>query len=724
MLQLEKSQKNYLIGECVSLVILTIAIIISCCHALQTLYPSIAISSEIYYVIMLILGCVILCALQSKIGFRIYILLLLSFFVWLSFADIGYDPIDEAQHFEYINHIVEFHKLPIWGDPVNSQYLNAADNSFVEISKNMVNYEVVQSPLYYILMAVISAKISNAYIRFHVCRLVSLCSVLIVFFLVNKTIYYMKDHGILKINNVIYRMALALTIFNPGYLYRMSRLNNESLVCVLMATLLHFSVKCITEGYTKRLYWILSIICVALFLTKTTSIYAYAAYGIIILSQKKIKEAIMPVIVGAACAVPWFAFNYISYGRFTAMKQHIEYILPIVNPNNEKINLFEACFDILPFSFFSAQEVNYSLGELFWLAFFWIVVVFLIIDAIFTYAIRKKSVLTSSESMPKVEVINFWCAILLILAIVCLAAGTIFTRINAIIGRYFYPVCIVIIILLLTSNVNSKKIKLYTVYTFVLILTIITTKAFVTFTDRIFTNENLYGSHVTNIVMSDITDDNWNHGVSWDGQKLLINNNGANYSILSGRAISLGDQKSIIIRPEENGEYVYLHLTNAIDAKRVDTNIVKLGSTIQNIPYNTDADILLEGIEDKPICQEITIKENVTLTGFQVQLATYWDTNYDAFINYKLSDSHGNVILEGDSYIENIADNAYTTISLTEPIQVQENEILRWTFTIDNSENKPIAVYVTQNDMYSDGTLYFNNEEKSELDICFKLCVN
>ena len=178
---MEKSQKNYLIGECVSLVILTIAIIISCCHALQTLYPSIAISSEIYYVIMLILGCVILCALQSKIGFRIYILLLLSFFVWLSFADIGYDPIDEAQHFEYINHIVEFHKLPIWGDPVNSQYLNAADNSFVEISKNMVNYEVVQSPLYYILMAVISAKISNAYIRFHVCRLVSLCSVLIVF---------------------------------------------------------------------------------------------------------------------------------------------------------------------------------------------------------------------------------------------------------------------------------------------------------------------------------------------------------------------------------------------------------------------------------------------------------------------------------------------------------------------------------------------------------------
>lgn len=676
---------------------------------------------------MLIFGCVIVCALQSETGFKIYILLLLSFFVWLSFSDTVYSLIDESLHFEYINHIIDFHKLPMWGDPVNAQYLNAAGVSLVEINENVVNYEVVQAPLYYIIMATVSAGISDAYMRFHVCRLVSLLFVLIVFYFVNKTICYMNDRKIIKVNEIIYRIALSLTIFNPGYLYRMSRLSNESLACVLMAALLYFSVKCITEGYNKKFYWILSFICVALFLTKTTSIYVYAAFGLIVLFQKKIKEAIIPVIVSAGCTVPWFMFNYISCGELTAMKQHVQYILPIVNPKNERINLFEGYFDTFSFSFFSGEEVNYSTGELFWIAFFWIIALFVVINAIFTYVVRKREnyINTQLKSISTSEKIDFWCAILIVSAIGCLSAGSIFTHINSLRGRYFYPTCVAIIILLLTSNADNKRIRQYTGCTFILILTIITTRAFVTFTDRVFTNENLFGIRATDISMLDITDNNWNHGVSWDGQTLLMDNNGFDYSMLVGRAISLDNQKSIINRSEEHGEYIYIYLTSGIDAKRVNTNIAKLeGSISQEVPYNTNADFFLEGIEGNSICQEITIKKDATLTGFQVQFATYCDTNYSASVNYQLSDSHENIISEGSNYIENIDDNAYATILLTDPIHVKENDRLRWTFTIDNSEDKPIAIYVTQNDTYSDGTLYFNNEEKKDLDICFKLCVN
>lgn len=192
----EKNDKKYIVVEFLSLIILAIIIFFSCSHAMQTLCSSIITSQEIYYLVMLILGCVIVCALQSETGFKIYILLLLSFFVWLSFSDTVYSLIDESLHFEYINHIIDFHKLPMWGDPVNAQYLNAAGVSLVEINENVVNYEVVQAPLYYIIMATVSAGISDAYMRFHVCRLVSLLFVLIVFYFVNKTICYMNDHDV------------------------------------------------------------------------------------------------------------------------------------------------------------------------------------------------------------------------------------------------------------------------------------------------------------------------------------------------------------------------------------------------------------------------------------------------------------------------------------------------------------------------------------------------
>ncbi len=722
-----RENKKCLAVGCISGIVLAILIYFACRNAMMTLSSGIVTSKKLYYLIMLIVGCIIFCALKSRKCFIAYIIILFSFFVWLSFADVSYSPTDETMNFEYINHIIEFLELPTFDDAVDYSYLNAANNGFNEIPETAINYEAVQAPLYYIVMAVIGGAITNAYIRFHVLRVISLLSALIVFGLVNRTISYMQSKGLIQIDFFVYRMALVLTIFNPGYLYRASRLNNEMLVCILMAALLYFSVRCIAEGYCKKYYWILSFICVSLFLTKNTAIYVYALFGMIVLYQKKIKEAIIPVVVGGVCTFPWFAFNYNRYGSLTAMGKHLEYVLPIANPEGKGVDLFDAFFNILPYTFFSGEEVAYSYGEKFWLGSFLIIVIFLVVNALVSSAaVLKKIYRHEINGMNKRDAIHFGCAMLLVFAAVCLVAGTISTKLCSVRGRYFYAPCIVIVILLLIEfEEGEERIRKYVYFILIAVAAIGVTRNLITFTDKVFKNQGLYGVGVSQIGMEDIVDKNWNHGVARGGEYLLVAQDGSNYKLLIGRHVILGDQESIIQNIRNEGEYVYLILRKKIDAKFVESNIVRLGELYESNSYNTEGDItIIENIEGQEVAQEISIKEDGLVIGFEIQLGTYNDTDYDASVNYRITDIGGNVVTDGNQYIEDVVNDKYAEIYFDRPIEVKKDSMLLLSFTIDNGENKPLAAYITQDDAYPDGKLYLDNKERVDQDIRFKLWTN
>lgn len=707
-------------------IILTVTIVIACflCKNASESLNNIVTSTEIYYFILLIFCFNVFFAIKSKHYFVVYVLFLIAFFAWLSFADISYSPIDEVMNFENINHIIDNHELYTFNDEINYPYLNDANSSFNSISNitNSTNYEAVQAPLFYILFAIIGSFSSDAYVRLHLFRIISLLCVLIVFYFVHKTVNLLDNKEVLKVDRQIYRMLLLLTIFNPGYLYRASRLNNDILVCVLTAVLVYYAIKCVVDGYSKRFYWLLSFISSALFLTKYTAIYAYVVLGIVALYQKKIKEAIFPVCVGGLLTIPWFAFNVGTYGSLTSMKLHLDFIIPVTNPQKLNIDIFNAVFGELPITFFLTEEIACSSGELLWLGLFLIISMFMVLNEIFTTAIKLKNIKWKINTFEVKDIVKIICVALLISTMLLLVSGAISTKLPSIKGRYLYGSSIAIIFLFLCYyDKLTQNIKLYLGLIGIIIITIAETRCITTLMDKVFTNEKIYASKMYELELCDLTDSNWNHGVGRFAPCLLVNNDGLNYNALVGRYLEISDQEALVQSIQEHGDCVWIILNKSIDADNVDSNIVKLENMYEETPVNTTVTANESNIEQQEVCQKIMVDSNGKIVGFEVMLGTYCDTDYDALVYYKILTNTNTVLTEGKQILENIADNTYASIYFDRPVSIQKNEEISIYFTIDNEVDKPIAMYISENDMYMDGELYINGSEMTGKDAVLKI---
>lgn len=714
-----REKTNTILGH-IALIIMIITAYFLCKNAFETM-ENVFASTEIYYMVMLVFFLNVLFAIKSRYYFIIHVALLLTFFAWLSFADISYSPIDECMNFENINHIIDNHELYTFNDEINYTYLNEANEGFNSVT-NGTNYEAVQAPLYYILLVVIGGGISNAYVRLHFFRMISLLCVLVVFCFVHKAVRLLELKEIIKGDGQIYRMSLLLTIFNPGYLYRASRLNNETLVCVLMAMLVYYAIKSIVYGYSPKSYWILSFISSALFLTKYTAIYAYVVFGIIALYQRKIKEAILPICVGGFLTVPWFAFNMATYGSLTAMEQHLEFVFPIVNPRKLNVDIFDGFFGTLPITFFSSEEVAFPSGEALWLGCFFIAVMFVVLNEVVAKIVKLKNNKWRVNEFDIEELVNIICVALIISAMLCLIAGSISTKMHSIRGRYIYgPSIVFVFLFLFYYDKILKNIRPYFLLAGVLIIAIAETRCVTSFTDRVFRNEKVYASAMYELELHDLTDSNWNHGVGRFGPSLLADNDGSNYNVLIGRYLEISDQGALIQSIQEDGDYVWITLNKSIDADTVNSNIVKLENMYEENSVNTTVTDNEGNIEQQEVCQKIMTNSNGKIAGFEVMLGTYCDADYDALVHYKVLTDTDTVLMEGEQALENIADNAYTSIYFDRPISVHKNEKLSICFSIDNEADKQIALYTSKNDMYQDGELYINGCELAGKDAVLKI---
>lgn len=728
-----KKEKYFILGL-LSLVLTIVFLIYNLWFAKHHLVSQLMGNTWRYYLFMLLIILDVFFSVKDKKVCVLYVGALFCFFSWLSFADIYYSHIDEYFHFDNINCIVSNNKLKTFEDVRDSAFLNKA-NDGVDSIYDGVNYEAVQAPLYYLIFAIVGKFIDSAYLRYHIFRLLGLFLVLIVYYFVRKTIHYLVSNKVTSVNNELFRLGILLTVFNPAYLYRASRISNEILVCVLFAILLYTTVKCIIRGYNLKYYWALTIICAMLFLTKSTAIYAYVIVLTVIIMQKKIKPIVIPALVSSIPIIMWFAFNYKTYGSMTAMKEHLDIVIPISNPDRLPPDLFNAFFNLFAGTYFTGEEVAIPQGEWIWVNTVCIIALVFVVHIIKKIISDLKGKKVVFDEYDKKCWVNIICVILIISCIFCLAMGTISTKIVSLRGRYFYGPCIVFVVLLVLNNeFFTETLSKYILLICIIAVGIVANRHVNTYVDRVYTHECLFASEVNEIELADLTDDSWQHGYSRNGNSLLVEVNEMNkrddFQILIDHPISNGHSYATITKVSDKyvvgeKEYIELYTNVHLDATISDDNhlIVKRACSLKN--YNIgQIGFYLNSMEEQEISQTLQIKDDCSVWGIEVLLGTYGVENYSALVSYKIMDETGNEIKCSQQKLDLIQDTEYSRIYFDAPVEMKKGEKVKLSFIYDNDENLPITLGVSKHNTYPEGELYISGSKKKKLDMGIKLLVN
>lgn len=316
----------------------------------------------LYAISAAVAGLCIFFACRTYGFFRLYSAVLLSLFAISAFVDMGYSPVDEAAHFEYAVHLFNTWTLPVLGE----QYLWDADavNSvnFCETTPGTINHEAMQGPVYYIFLALFGSAIKDSTACFIAFRIIGLLLAVCTAVGLNKLTRSL--FGLSVSQSPACRLLMLLTILSPGYLYRAARLNNEIMVCFLFAVLLYQFFLSFKDNRTYR-YWLVSLLSVLLFLTKSTAIYCMIFPALLILFHLRDKRkltVIASLSVSGLIALPWFKFNLETYQALTGAQKHFHFVTDVlqVNPYHIGADYLDAFLNFLPLSFFGGGEIALS----------------------------------------------------------------------------------------------------------------------------------------------------------------------------------------------------------------------------------------------------------------------------------------------------------------------------------------------------------------------------
>ena len=723
-------RRNHTSGGLLVLVITIAFYFCLCICARYTWAASVAISYRNYYLLMILFAFAAYFASKNWKLFAVVVVLQFVFFGWLTFSDVIYSNADESGHFDLINHIVSHNSLQTFKENKDFIYLNAANDSVNEITED-VNHEAVQAPFYYMVMALFGKLVKNAYARLHLFRLLSLFFILIVFCFVHKTIKLLSNHGFF-IDEDIYRISLLLTVFSPGCMLRASRVNNETMTCVLISILVYVAVRCLIYGFSIKSYWLMAFLSALCFLTKVTTVYVYLVIAIAAIMQKRIKEVILPGIASSLIILPWFAFNLLEYGHLTAMKEHLDIVLPIENPNHVPVNIVDSFFSVFTDSYYSGQETVFSLGELLWIQALFVLALFGFIHI--SYHTFKKMVDNHFQSIDLKTQLNCIGTMLILACFATLTAGTISSRINALRGRYFYALNI-LIIMLIVLNIKPKSkstIRKYAYLLCIIVLGIVNTKVSTSMIDRVYASNHVYASRVNSLELRDVTNDKWTHGYANRGNYLLIGVNDknctCNYKALEGHIVSNGTSEAIVTEVSDmdtdshGSRYVLIKTDKHIDTGTCKNNRLYIGKYCRHLNYNTVPFLAnLGDIEGKEAVQQLKIKDDGTVYGCDINFGIYGETNFEVLIQCKVSNDSGEVIEEFSVKENIIEDNEYLSIYFEKPIKVKRDQIISIGLRCNNAEDLPISINATKNNFYKDGQLRIDGEKVKKKDMRFKL---
>lgn len=416
----------------------------------------------IFYILWACLSLILLLEQKNHKIMYVWLFAITIFAVVFIFLDVSYSPIDEASHLDIIHYISVNHRYPTMYENMDGEYLGRVIGYPVA---SYTRYEGVQMPLYYVIMGLITAAFPENISIVYFLRCIGLLCLLLVVYIAKKALILLENNGYIS-DSQYTNLVLLLVSGNPGIIIRFTRVSNESLAVLLATCVLYLAVRLLIEGYNGKVVFWGSVLSIALYYTKTTGMFVIGGIWFFLVYYKKWKQLVISLMTYVIAAIPWMMRCSKLYGTFTGLNKHMEFVIPIVNPDRIGYNLVVGAFKIFTSAFFlpaesgtQSQLMSY-LHEFIGVLFILIFVSYFVSELpnIFAYIKNKFNFIYTKEE--KKNILCIWAVVLILVDLVMLAYSTYTTKIDTMMGRYIYfliiPLCVLVIKFLHDINFNRQ----------------------------------------------------------------------------------------------------------------------------------------------------------------------------------------------------------------------------------------------------------------------------
>jgi 4-amino-4-deoxy-L-arabinose transferase-like glycosyltransferase len=247
-------------------------------------------------------------------------------------------PVDERQHYDYVQKVAEDHRLPLIDDLVSPEVEAITERTWPRpavIDPRTLglagrSYEAFQPPLYYLLAAPVFAAVPDHRDKLTALRLFDLALVLVAIALLWRIGVRVAPRAPL----LPFAAALAVVLW-PGVLVRAITASNAPLELALATALLLVLWRLLEHGVRRRAIAAGALLgaCV---LTKSTLIYMAPLVLVVLALDWRARRDTLAVVIALALPLlmlaPWLAFNLDRYDALTASKAARDQQQPVVNP--------------------------------------------------------------------------------------------------------------------------------------------------------------------------------------------------------------------------------------------------------------------------------------------------------------------------------------------------------------------------------------------------------
>lgn len=258
-----------------------------------------------------------------------------------------WSPIDEAAHYDFVQHIAEDGRLPVMGNPNHPEVRAIFFGTYPQPAADLpypplVNrsYEAFQPPLYYLLAAPAFLTRSD---HFDKIAAVRWFDVLLLFVAVGMTALLAR--AMLGARWLLGLAAGLCVLLLPGVVVRGVTISPQALEIVCFTALMAVLWR-IAQGGGRR--WVLATgaLLGALALTKITLVYVVPLWlvvcGLDLVRRRDFVAPIGAVAIACVLLAPWLIFNHSNYGSLTGNEQGQDLQRYMVNPTNRDLGIGEA----------------------------------------------------------------------------------------------------------------------------------------------------------------------------------------------------------------------------------------------------------------------------------------------------------------------------------------------------------------------------------------------
>lgn len=375
-----------------------------------------------------------------------------------------FSPIDEGAHFSYINFICENNKLPLVTDIMDGNILSKIAE---EAIPSGIMYEAVHPPVYYILTAFLCGLFDSVVIRFWICRILGSIILVVIAGVIFSWCRYLNQIGLIDDNKKQKLLLCAILVLcMPGVLTRFGTVSNEGLAVLFVTLILYELTKVVFDGLDEKKFLFINLLILLAFLTKITTAFVIVLWILVLLYYKKYRMGVISSAMIGVGILPWILFNYVNYGSITATKFHLSYVLPIVNPNKESLDIISGIANIFYYFFYPQEGIVSEVTKpiIYFLNLFMLIIFLIILSRtirnIWKIIVCEKYYLKYSleEKKDIIEIIYSFCVFG---NITILILGSISSYVSIMIGRYLYLSFIPIIYLIFSYIEEMKQKKFY-----------------------------------------------------------------------------------------------------------------------------------------------------------------------------------------------------------------------------------------------------------------------